>query len=112
MSYSPTCRRRLALLLELMWRMSCLITSLELRLISRRNCPSHLPWLAVEKEFGLVVETSCPVAGLETDLLMGLSEPGSGCEADLQGELGGGQVWRHARPVGIGHAPLFQQTKF
>ena len=46
------------------------------------------------------------------DLLTELSEPGSGCEADLRDEIGGGQVWRHARPVGIGHAPLFQPKKF
>ena len=56
-------------------------------------------------------KTAGSVSGSETDLSKELSESGSGCEADLHEELGGGQVWRH-HPVGIGHAPVFQQTKF
>ena len=57
-------------------------------------------------------KTAGPAPGSGTDLPKELSEPGSGCEADLHEELRGGQVWRHAHPVGFGHAPLFQQTKF
>ena len=58
----------------------------------------------------LFATTAGSVPGSETDLPKELSEPGSGCEADLHD--GGGQVWRHAHPVGIWHAPVFQQTKF
>ena len=57
-------------------------------------------------------KTAGLVPGSDTDLPKELSEPGSGCEADFHEELGGGQVWRHAHPVGFGHVPLFQQTKF
>ena len=39
---------------------------------------------AMQNEFGIALETSGLVAGLETDLLMELSEPGSECEADLR----------------------------
>ena len=59
----------------------------------------------------LFAVTAGSVPGSETDLLKEVSETGPGCEADLHDELGGGQVWRHAHPVGIGHAPVFQQNK-
>ena len=54
-------------------------------------------------------KTAAPVPGSEADLPKELSETGSGCEADLHEELGGGQVWRHARPVGIGYALFFSK---
>ena len=51
----------------------------------------------------LFAVTAGPFLGSETDLPKKLSEPGSGCEADLHEELGGGQVWRHAHLAGVGH---------
>ena len=59
----------------------------------------------------LFAVTAGSVPGSETDLLKELSGPGSGCEADLHEELGGGQVWRHPHPVGIGHAQCFPANK-
>ena len=58
-----------------------------------------------ENEFHLL-DTSGPVAGNE------LPDHESGFVNDFLGEVASrGQVRRHAHPVGIGHAPLFQQTK-
>ena len=75
-------------------------------------CPA-----AAEDDFGYESETSGPVsgAGAENEFhfkVLETSGPVAGFENDLLEEVAArGQVRRHAHPVGIGHAPLFQEIK-
>ena len=57
-----------------------------------------------------VSETTGPVAG--TRLENELPDHEIGMVNDFLEDVGSrGQAWRHALPVGIGYAPLFQKTK-
>ena len=70
-----------------------------------------------EDEFGYESDASGPVsgAGAENEFhfkVLETSGPVAGFENDLLEEVAArGQVRRHAHPVGIGHAPLFQEIK-